>query len=76
MMNMMATLPQTDCIMASFVLRHKNVQRHKLVYMMLGDVMPKIHALQIKAQTPILRYDENTRTHNWKQLNFDPLKVL
>lgn len=28
------------------------VKRHKLVYMMLGDVMQKIHALQIKAQTP------------------------
>jgi len=28
------------------------VQRHKLVYMMLGEVMPKIHALQIRANTP------------------------
>jgi sulfur transfer protein SufE/stress-induced morphogen len=28
------------------------VKRHKLVYMMLGDVMPKIHALQIRAKTP------------------------
>ena len=28
------------------------VKRHQLIYMMLGDVMPKIHALQIKAQTP------------------------
>jgi sulfur transfer protein SufE/stress-induced morphogen len=28
------------------------VKRHKLVYMMLGEVMPKIHALSIKAQTP------------------------
>lgn len=28
------------------------VKRHKLVYMMLGDVMPQIHALQIRAKTP------------------------
>ena len=28
------------------------VKRHKLIYMMLGDVMPKIHALQIRANTP------------------------
>lgn len=28
------------------------IKRHKLVYMMLGDVMPKIHALQIRAKTP------------------------
>jgi sulfur transfer protein SufE/stress-induced morphogen len=28
------------------------VKRHKLVYMMLGEVMPKIHALQIRAKTP------------------------
>lgn len=28
------------------------VKRHKLVYMMLGDVMSKIHALQIRAKTP------------------------
>lgn len=28
------------------------VKRHKLVYMLLGDVMPKIHALQISAKTP------------------------
>ena len=28
------------------------VKRHKLVYMMLGDLMPRIHALQIRAQTP------------------------
>jgi sulfur transfer protein SufE/stress-induced morphogen len=28
------------------------VKRHQLVYMMLGDVMPQIHALQIRAQTP------------------------
>jgi BolA protein len=28
------------------------VKRHKLVYMMLGEIMPKIHALQIRAQTP------------------------
>lgn len=28
------------------------VKRHQLVYMMLGEVMPKIHALQIRAQTP------------------------
>ena len=28
------------------------VKRHKLVYMMLGEVMPQIHALQIRAKTP------------------------
>jgi BolA-like protein 1 len=28
------------------------VKRHKLVYMMLGSVMPQIHALQIQAKTP------------------------
>jgi stress-induced morphogen len=28
------------------------VKRHKLVYIMLGEVMPQIHALSIKAQTP------------------------
>jgi stress-induced morphogen/sulfur transfer protein SufE len=28
------------------------VQRHKLIYMILGDVMPQIHALQIRAKTP------------------------
>jgi sulfur transfer protein SufE/stress-induced morphogen len=28
------------------------VKRHKLVYMMLGEIMPRIHALQIRAQTP------------------------
>lgn len=28
------------------------IKRHKLVYMMLGDVMPQIHALQIRAKTP------------------------
>jgi sulfur transfer protein SufE/stress-induced morphogen len=28
------------------------VKRHKLVYMMLGDVMPQIHALNISAKTP------------------------
>ena len=28
------------------------VKRHQLVYMMLADVMPKIHALQILAKTP------------------------
>jgi len=28
------------------------VKRHQLIYMMLGEVMPQIHALQIKAQTP------------------------
>ncbi len=28
------------------------VKRHKLVYMLLGDVMPRIHALQISAKTP------------------------
>jgi BolA-like protein 1 len=28
------------------------VKRHKLVYMMLGNVMPQIHALQIQAKTP------------------------
>jgi len=28
------------------------VKRHQLVYMLLGEVMPKIHALQISALTP------------------------
>ena len=28
------------------------VKRHQLIYMMLGEVMPKIHALQIDAKTP------------------------
>lgn len=28
------------------------VKRHQLVYMILGDIMPTIHALQIRAQTP------------------------
>jgi sulfur transfer protein SufE/stress-induced morphogen len=28
------------------------VKRHQLIYMLLGDVMPKIHALGIKANTP------------------------
>lgn len=28
------------------------VQRHKLIYTLLGEIMPKIHALQIKANTP------------------------
>lgn len=28
------------------------VKRHQMIYMMLGDVMPKIHALAIKAKTP------------------------
>ena len=28
------------------------VKRHQMVYMILGDVMPKIHALAIKANTP------------------------
>ncbi|CAB9496982.1 SufE-like protein 1, chloroplastic/mitochondrial [Seminavis robusta] len=28
------------------------VKRHQLIYMMLGDLMPQIHALQIQAQTP------------------------
>jgi BolA-like protein 1 len=28
------------------------VKRHRLIYMMLGEVMPKIHALQIQALTP------------------------
>jgi stress-induced morphogen len=28
------------------------VKRHQLIYMMLGEVMPKIHALGIKANTP------------------------
>lgn len=28
------------------------IKRHKLVYMMLGDIMPKIHALSIVAKTP------------------------
>jgi sulfur transfer protein SufE/stress-induced morphogen len=29
------------------------IKRHKLVYMMLGTIMPSIHALNIKAKTPI-----------------------
>lgn len=28
------------------------VKRHQLIYMMLGEVMPQIHALQIHAMTP------------------------
>ena len=28
------------------------VKHHQLVYMMLADVMPKIHALQIQAKSP------------------------
>lgn len=28
------------------------IKRHKLVYNTLGDIMPKIHALQIQAKTP------------------------
>ncbi|KAL3801988.1 hypothetical protein HJC23_010332 [Cyclotella cryptica] len=28
------------------------VKRHKLIYMLLGDIMQKIHALEIKAKTP------------------------
>ena len=28
------------------------VKRHQLIYMMLGEIMPKIHALQIQALTP------------------------
>lgn len=28
------------------------VKRHKLIYMLLGDVMPKIHALEIRAKCP------------------------
>ena len=28
------------------------IKRHKLVYMMLGEIMPKIHALNIVAKTP------------------------
>ena len=28
------------------------VKRHQLIYMMLGDIMPMIHALQIRAKTP------------------------
>jgi stress-induced morphogen len=28
------------------------VNRHKLIYMVLGDLMPQIHALQIQALTP------------------------
>jgi sulfur transfer protein SufE/stress-induced morphogen len=28
------------------------VKRHKLVYMMLGDIMPQIHALNINAKSP------------------------
>ena len=28
------------------------VKRHQLIYLMLGDIMPLIHALQIRANTP------------------------
>jgi BolA-like protein 1 len=28
------------------------VKRHKLIYMVLGDIMPQIHALQIRSLTP------------------------
>uniref|UniRef100_A0A7S1GMQ2 Fe-S metabolism associated domain-containing protein n=1 Tax=Cyclophora tenuis TaxID=216820 RepID=A0A7S1GMQ2_CYCTE len=28
------------------------VNRHQLIYVLLGDIMPKIHALQIRAKTP------------------------
>lgn len=28
------------------------VKRHQLIYMLLGEIMPKIHALQISANTP------------------------
>jgi sulfur transfer protein SufE/stress-induced morphogen len=28
------------------------VKRHQLIYMLLGDIMPKIHALQIEAKAP------------------------
>jgi len=28
------------------------VERHKLIYMILGDLMPQIHALQIRSLTP------------------------
>ena len=28
------------------------VKRHQLIYMILGEIMPKIHALSIKANTP------------------------
>jgi BolA protein len=28
------------------------VKRHKLIYMILGDLMPQIHALQIQSLTP------------------------
>lgn len=28
------------------------VKRHQLIYMMLGDIMPQIHALQIQSFTP------------------------
>ena len=28
------------------------VKRHQLIYMLLGEIMPKIHALQIRANTP------------------------
>ena len=30
----------------------KLVMRHQLIYMLLGDVMPKIHALEISAKAP------------------------
>lgn len=28
------------------------VKRHQLIYILLGEIMPKIHALQIQANTP------------------------
>jgi BolA protein len=28
------------------------VKRHQLIYMLLGDIMEKIHALEIKAKSP------------------------
>ena len=28
------------------------VKRHQLIYMLLGEVMPKIHALEIRAKSP------------------------
>lgn len=28
------------------------VKRHQLVYMVLGEIMPQMHALQIQAMTP------------------------
>ncbi|KAL7472035.1 hypothetical protein ACHAXS_012344 [Conticribra weissflogii] len=35
------------------------VKRHQLIYMVLGEVMPKIHALEIRAKSPSEQQKEN-----------------